>query len=151
MRAGEWKLSGECSLHLGFRFVYSSGPRSSPALWVLAGDYILGSGQRDGGAGPLQSQASLPVGPQHRHTPREKPYKHKKRRRFPKSRFFREEVLDYLRVREIKVQLAEKNKIKIRVLYGRLIQTETGGASNRLNAPAWRWRGRGQRQDRRFR
>lgn len=43
-RAGEWKLFRECSLHLGFSFVFSSGPRSSPSLWVLAGDYILGSG-----------------------------------------------------------------------------------------------------------
>lgn len=151
MRAGEWKLSGECSLHLGFRFVYSSGPRSSPSLWVLAGDYILGSGQRDGGAGPLQSQASLPVGPQHRHTPREKPYKHKKRRRFPKSRFSGRKCSTTSVSEKLRCNLRRKIKLKIRVLYGRLIQTETGGASNRLNAPAWRWRGRGQRQDRHFR
>lgn len=60
---------GECSPRLGYSFVYSSGPRSSPSLWVLAGDYILGSGQRDGGGGPLESQTSPPVGPQHRHYP----------------------------------------------------------------------------------
>lgn len=52
----EWKLFGECSLHLGFSFVYSSGPRSSPSLRVLAGDYILGSGQRDvGGRGGIRA------------------------------------------------------------------------------------------------
>lgn len=39
---------GEC-------FVYSSGPSSLPSLWVLAGDYILGSGQRDGGGATRES------------------------------------------------------------------------------------------------
>lgn len=36
-------------------------------------------------------------------------------------------MLNLLRVGDVKVQLAEKNKI-ICVLYGSLIQTETGGA-----------------------
>lgn len=40
------------------------------------------------------------------------------------------------RVRQIKVQLAEKNKIKTHVLYGSLIQTETGGAGTRPRLPA---------------
>lgn len=73
---GRWveTVFRECSLHLGFSFVYSSEPRSSPSLWVLAGNYILGSGQRDwgvggGGGGALETQASPPVGPQHRHYP----------------------------------------------------------------------------------
>lgn len=37
-------------------------------------------------------------------------------------------MLNLLRVGDVKVQLAEKNKIRICVLYGSLIQTETGGA-----------------------
>lgn len=34
----------------------------------------------------------------------------------------------FLRIGDVKVQLAEKNKIRNCVLYGSLIQTETGGA-----------------------
>lgn len=77
----------------GFRFVYSSGPRSSPSLWVLAGDYILGSGQRDGGraapeSGITSCRSTTPT-LSHSKTFEERNRTNIKKETFVKSRFHR--------------------------------------------------------------
>lgn len=128
------KFSGECSLDLGFRFVYSSAPVT------LGFGRRLHSGvgsarhwrrmrRRQGGV-YSRVRHQLLLGQQHRRHPASKRSERETVQTFKKNKtvFFREEeVLNLLRVGDVKVQLAEKNKI-ICVLYGSLIQTETGGA-----------------------
>lgn len=129
------KFSGECSLDLGFRFVYSSAPVT------LGFGRRLHSGvgsarhwrrmrRRQGGV-YSRVRHQLLLGHQHRRHPASKRSERETVQTFKKNKtvFFREEeVLNLLRVGDVKVQLAEKNKIRICVLYGSLIQTETGGA-----------------------
>lgn len=111
-------VSRERSLRLGSRFVYSS---SSPSLWVLAGDYILGSGVRSAGGGATPESDVTSCRSTTPTRSRSKTFEETNRTNIKKE-FFRRKCSTPRS--EIKVQLVEKNLMKI--FYGRLIQR--GGA-----------------------
>lgn len=130
-------------------FVDSSGPRSAPSLWVLAGDYILGSGQRDGGPG-----ASSPAGPRHRHHPA--PTRDERNRtNTTKEKVLRPSLVEKLRCnlrRKIKYKFMSSMAVSYKQRREELVRKHTPPSFSRFLlvhiVPAWRGRGRSQRPGR---